>query len=97
MHLLNVNKIQVPLQFEGDIKLWIYNMIQQPLPNQDLKSIYKDLRRTQPNHIWFSDDLGAGQKSLGAVLKCIATIYPEVGYCQGMNFVVSILMMYMSS
>ncbi|KPI90533.1 putative disgorgin [Leptomonas seymouri] len=53
--------------------------------------ISRDLARTFPNHVLFQDAGGAGQTFLRNVLHAYAGIDPEVGYVQGMGFVVAAL------
>lgn len=55
--------------------------------------IEKDLNRTYPNHELFKCNLG--QDSLRNILRAYAFFDPEVGYCQGMAYVVGIIRMYM--
>lgn len=40
---------------------------------------------------------GRGVQSLTAILKAYAVTDPEVGYCQGMNFIAGVLLMYLPS
>jgi len=62
--------------------------------------ISRDIHRTFPEHILFRDDLngkkGSGRESLFNVLKAYSIYDPEVGYCQGMGFIVGMFLMYMS-
>mmetsp|Transcript_11115 Transcript_11115/g.14469 ORF Transcript_11115/g.14469 Transcript_11115/m.14469 type:complete len:304 (-) Transcript_11115:1541-2452(-) len=55
--------------------------------------ILRDVTRTFPTHPCFSKTNGTGQTMLFNILKAIATRYPEVGYCQGMNFVVAVILL----
>lgn len=59
--------------------------------------IDKDLGRCFPNHDLFMHPGGEGQKMLGQVLKCYNLRDPEIGYCQGMGFIVGILLMKMEA
>jgi ecotropic viral integration site 5 protein len=59
-------------------------------------AIEKDIYRTFPYHIFYRDRYGMGQVSLFNVLKAYSVYDPEVGYCQGMGFVVGLLLIYMS-
>ena len=54
-----------------------------------------DLRRTFPNEEQVMDD--KFQQSLKNVLVCYSTRNSSIGYCQGMNFVVSRLLMLMGN
>jgi len=50
-----------------------------------MRQIEKDVPRTRPN------DLGDAQRAaLGRVLRAFAVLRPEVGYCQGLNFVAAV-------
>ena len=54
--------------------------------------IERDLGRTFPNHMMFRDDDGIGQTHLRRILRACANIDPEVGYVQGMGFIVGTLL-----
>lgn len=78
------------------------------LVHQDCKNdeeIKKDIFRTFPTHPYFSEQtesneintvnlmsLSLGNMRLYRVLKVIANYYPNVGYCQGMNFILGFLL-----
>ncbi|KEG14678.1 rab-like GTPase activating protein [Trypanosoma grayi] len=53
--------------------------------------IGRDLARTFPTHILFREEGGVGQTFLRKVLHAYACVDPEVGYVQGMGFVVGAL------
>jgi hypothetical protein len=53
-----------------------------------------DIGRTHPSEPLFRR--GAGRKMLARILKAIASMFPEVGYCQGMNFVVGAMLLMLS-
>ncbi|ORC85607.1 rab-like GTPase activating protein [Trypanosoma theileri] len=53
--------------------------------------ISRDLSRTFPKHILFREEGGVGQTFLRNVLHAYASVDPEVGYVQGMGFVVGAL------
>ena len=61
-----------------------------------VKDIERDVNRTFPHHRYFSNTEGGsgeiGQKALGNVLTAYAVYNPEVGYCQGMNFMAGFLL-----
>lgn len=57
--------------------------------------IDKDLGRCFPSHELFMHPDGEGQKMLGQILKCYNLHDPEIGYCQGMGFIVGVLLMKM--
>lgn len=52
------------------------------------ESIAKDVNRTFHNDLFVS---GSGQLQLGRVLEATSYIKPEIGYCQGMNFIAGAL------
>ncbi|KAF9268891.1 RabGAP/TBC [Marasmius fiardii PR-910] len=59
------------------------------------KAILRDLGRTFPHHDYFNDGQGIGQENLYNVLKAYSLYDPQVGYCQGLPFVVAILLLNM--
>eukprot|EP00727_Mastigamoeba_balamuthi_P014099 m51a1_g9311 hypothetical protein (585) ;mRNA; f:102458-104357 len=61
-----------------------------------LKRIRLDLGRTLPTHPRFREKGGRGQTSLENVLHTIALHDPDLGYCQGMNFIAAALLCHMS-
>ena len=73
---------------------WVRGLLCRKLNRSDLSSIYKDISRTLPQHIYFQEDLGTGQKALFAVLKCLSLQFPETGYVQGMGYLSATLMTY---
>lgn len=56
-------------------------------------TITKDLDRTYPSHELFKSSIG--QDSLRNILRTYAFYDPEIGYCQGMAYIVGITRMYM--
>ncbi|CAG5136474.1 unnamed protein product, partial [Candidula unifasciata] len=58
-------------------------------------AILIDLGRTFPNHPYFSTPLGPGQLELFNLLKAYSLLDTEVGYCQGLSFIVGVLLMHM--
>ncbi|KAI0829950.1 RabGAP/TBC [Trametes gibbosa] len=59
------------------------------------KAIIRDLGRTFPHHAFFTDGHGIGQENLFNVLKAYSLYDPQVGYCQGLPFIVAILLLNM--
>lgn len=57
------------------------------------KQIVADLPRTYPHHEYFQERGGQGQKELGNVARAYSLYDPEVGYCQGIGFIVGPLLM----
>ncbi|KAI1319231.1 GTPase-activating protein [Mortierella claussenii] len=58
------------------------------------KQIMRDMNRTFPNHEYFQAD-GVGQEALFNVVKAYSLYDPEVGYCQGLSFIVGPLLLNM--
>eukprot|EP01097_Dermamoeba_algensis_P004116 TRINITY_DN2740_c0_g7_i1.p1 TRINITY_DN2740_c0_g7~~TRINITY_DN2740_c0_g7_i1.p1 ORF type:complete len:507 (-),score=138.22 TRINITY_DN2740_c0_g7_i1:79-1599(-) len=59
------------------------------------EQIQKDLNRTFPKHILFRNG-GSGQKSLYNVLNSYSNYHKELGYTQGMGFIVALVLIYMT-
>lgn len=59
------------------------------------KSIRRDLSRTFPEQDYFKDGKGVGQENLFNVIKAYSLYDEEVGYCQGMQFIVGPLLLNM--
>ena len=57
-----------------------------------IDTIERDINRTLPSHALFAEVGGAGQSSLFRVLVAYAQADTVVGYCQGMGFVVALLL-----
>jgi ecotropic viral integration site 5 protein len=60
------------------------------------KLIMRDLNRTFPKHEYFRDQNGVGQEGLFNVVKAYSLYDKEVGYCQGISFVVGPLLLNVS-
>lgn len=67
--------------------------IRQSSPHE--KQIRKDLSRTFPEQDYFKDGKGIGQENLFNVVKAYSLYDTECGYCQGMGFVCSVLLLNM--
>ncbi|KAF8444618.1 rab-GTPase-TBC domain-containing protein [Boletus edulis BED1] len=63
--------------------------------SQHEKAIARDLGRTFPQHQFFKDGQSIGQENLFNVLKAYSLYDPQVGYCQGLSFVVAVLLLNM--
>ncbi|KAI9442225.1 rab-GTPase-TBC domain-containing protein [Lactarius indigo] len=68
-------------------------MLKETSPHE--KAIMRDLGRTFPQHEFFTDGQGIGQENLFNVLKAYSIYDPQVGYCQGLPFVVAVLLLNM--
>ncbi|MCJ1310657.1 hypothetical protein MMC25_004323 [Agyrium rufum] len=60
------------------------------------KLIGKDIGRSYPGVDMFRDPKGDGQQMLGKVLNAFSLWDSEIGYCQGLGFVVGPLIMHMA-
>ena len=58
-----------------------------------LAEIEKDIHRTFPGHVTLTSP--AGQRAMRDVLRAYASYDPAVGYSQGMNFIVGLLLTYL--
>lgn len=67
----------------------------QDLINEPL--IKKDIARTFPDHENFKDCKGKGQNGIFKILRAYAQFDSEVGYCQGMAFIVGMLLIHIKS
>ncbi|TFY83696.1 hypothetical protein EWM64_g309 [Hericium alpestre] len=68
-------------------------LIKETSPHE--KAITRDLGRTFPHHAFFTDGQGIGQENLFNVLKAYSIYDPQVGYCQGLPFIVAVLLLNM--
>ena len=59
------------------------------------ETIIKDLDRTYPSCQLFTDKYGNGQRKLFKVLSCYSLYNKEIGYVQGMSFIVALFLIYM--
>ncbi|XP_058799127.1 rab GTPase-activating protein 1-like isoform X2 [Phymastichus coffea] len=57
--------------------------------------ILRDINRTFPAHDFFKETGGLGQDSLYRISKAYAVYDEEVGYCQGLSFLVASLLLHM--
>ncbi|XP_034948115.1 rab GTPase-activating protein 1-like [Chelonus insularis] len=57
--------------------------------------ILRDINRTFPAHDFFKETGGLGQDSLYRISKAYAVFDEEVGYCQGLSFLVASLLLHM--
>jgi hypothetical protein len=57
--------------------------------------IARDLHRTFPKHVYFTDGAGLGQVGLQKILNAFALYDEKTGYTQGMGFVAGLLLIYM--
>ncbi|GBB90243.1 hypothetical protein RclHR1_17120002 [Rhizophagus clarus] len=64
------------------------------LPSAHERQIDLDIPRTLHSHIMFRTRYGPGQRALFDVLRAFSNYDEQVGYCQGMTNIVTILLMY---
>lgn len=57
--------------------------------------IQRDICRTFPLHEKFRDPGSSGQESLFRICKAYSNYDTEIGYCQGMSFLVAVLLLHM--
>lgn len=67
------------------------NLLRTPSPYD--KMIQRDLARTFPNNKYFKEKDGVGQEALYNVVRAYSIYDPEVGYCQGLAFIVGPLLL----
>lgn len=60
-------------------------------------AIARDINRTFPAHDFFKEVGGLGQDSLFRISRAYANYDEEVGYCQGLSFLVATLLLHVSS
>lgn len=72
------------------------------IQNKDTEVIERDLNRTFPDNIHFNSSLTGGEgetkmiHSLRRVLIAFAHFQPLIGYCQSLNFLAGLLLLFMS-
>ncbi|XP_075429843.1 small G protein signaling modulator 3 isoform X2 [Ascaphus truei] len=59
------------------------------------KQIEKDLLRTMPSNACFSNLQSVGVARLRRLLRGLAWLYPEIGYCQGTGMVAACLLLFL--
>lgn len=68
-------------------------LLQGPFQQTVLGDINADLPRTYPNNIHFRSDTGPARQSLSNVLRAFSKHSPDVGYCQGVNYIAALLLL----
>lgn len=61
-------------------------LLKEPSPYD--KMIQRDLARTFPGHNYFKESDGQGQEGLYNVVRAYSVYDKDVGYCQGLAFIV---------
>ncbi|RNF06722.1 rab6 GTPase activating protein [Trypanosoma rangeli] len=65
-----------------------------PPDEETVEAISRDLSRTFPTHCLFVGAGSVGQEELRRVLSAYSRFDPAVGYCQGMAFIVALLLLH---
>ncbi|KAL8699484.1 MAG: hypothetical protein Q9224_001390 [Gallowayella concinna] len=72
------------------------------LSSNDIESIERDLHRTFPDNIYFKPDQPVTQgsetallSSLRRLLQAFAIYRPQIGYCQSLNFLAGLLLLFL--
>ncbi|OAD77146.1 hypothetical protein PHYBLDRAFT_109406, partial [Phycomyces blakesleeanus NRRL 1555(-)] len=73
----------------GDLENEYRELLNRTSPHE--KMIKRDLARTFPTHAFFKDRDGEGQQMLFNVIKAYSLFDQQVGYCQGLAFIILIL------
>ena len=76
---------------DPELELAYARLLKEPSTHE--KAIMRDLARTFPALDYFKDHEGAGQSDLFNVVKAYSLYDEEVGYCQGLAFVVGPLLL----
>jgi Rab-GTPase-TBC domain len=78
-------------QLSSQFSQRVYSRLLESIDENVLVQIEKDLHRTFPEQKIFQEKGGTGQQVLNNILCAYANYDPEVGYCQGMGFIVGCL------
>ncbi|CCH45069.1 TBC domain-containing protein C4G8.04 [Wickerhamomyces ciferrii] len=74
-----------------------YKLVHESKSNEEAESqIELDLYRTMPFNIFFKDN-GPGLKKLKNILIAYSRKFPNIGYCQGMNFIAANILLVFSN
>ncbi|XP_063900707.1 EVI5-like protein [Zophobas morio] len=76
---------------DSHLQSWYSTTLKKSSPHDS--QIRRDVARTFPNHSFFSKKGEIGQETLYKVVKAYSLYDPELGYCQGIAFVVGILLL----
>jgi TBC1 domain family member 10 len=80
-------------EMQDPANVGVYDALKKKRMDTEVQGIIeRDLARTFPTHVLFRDADGIGQTQLRNILRAYANIDPEVGYVQGMGFIVGTLM-----
>ncbi|XP_070532157.1 uncharacterized protein [Ptychodera flava] len=82
---------------EGYYKSLVSQIPESIITNSYQRQIELDLLRTMPQNIHFKDTGSDKISELDEVLKAFCIHNPEIGYCQGLNFIVATCLLYMDA
>ena len=68
-------------------------LVNTPIRSEHADVIQRDLGRTFPTHCLFQDSAAAGQTALRRILHAYCALDGDLGYCQGMGFIVAVLLL----
>eukprot|EP00930_Biecheleria_cincta_P034338 TRINITY_DN23745_c0_g1_i1.p1 TRINITY_DN23745_c0_g1~~TRINITY_DN23745_c0_g1_i1.p1 ORF type:complete len:701 (+),score=107.12 TRINITY_DN23745_c0_g1_i1:74-2104(+) len=75
-----------------------HELLSWPLQQSKISEIERDVRRTYQTHERFAGEEGhQGRAELQQVLQAFSVAEPDIGYCQGMNFVAATLLIHTGS
>ncbi|XP_065187144.1 USP6 N-terminal-like protein [Sycon ciliatum] len=89
--LLDLDEIRVEGQYAA-----AYYAAREKGNYRDIEQIDKDIARRFREHVMFRERYGLGQQTLFRILAAYTMYNQELGYCQGMDSIAGLLMMYMS-
>lgn len=84
-------QIVVRSRNSGDVESEYRELLKRVSPDEKL--IRRDLSRTFPTHEFFKEQDGEGQEALFNVIKAYSIFDQQVGYCQGLPFIVGCLLL----
>ncbi|KAH8855924.1 TBC1 domain family member 2B [Schistosoma japonicum] len=84
-------QIKGPLYYNGLLEEFSENT----LATQHRRQISLDLLRTMPNNVQFDNIEAPGVQKLQEVLQAYSIHNAKVGYCQGMNFIAAIALLFL--
>ncbi|XP_040215508.1 small G protein signaling modulator 3 isoform X3 [Rana temporaria] len=88
---LTWDKIDVTLPHSDKLR----SLVLAGIPHSMRQQIEKDLLRTMPSNACFSNLQSVGVPRLRRVLRGLAWLYPDIGYCQGTGMVAACLLLFL--
>lgn len=94
--LSGAKNLKVPGEFDRLYNLSI-SSVNDPLIESNINQVNLDLHRTMPSNIYFNDVInsqpGPNYYRLQKILYAFVVYKPKIGYCQGMNKIISNLLL----